>query len=145
MYLPLSPPPALMNCTDPVPYLYFHHALRYDFAIYTGLSGTISSVFVPSSNPSLQAISLWGVFAVRFAARPVGAILFGHLADGHTRKQALVSSIVLMALATMLIGCIPSYDTIGITAPVLLAVLRALQGLAMGGEYGTSVSTNWGG
>jgi MHS family proline/betaine transporter-like MFS transporter len=103
------------------------------------LSGTINNVFFPSSDPALQSIALWGVFAVGFVVRPLGAVLFGHLADNHSRKLALVTSIVLMALATMLIGCIPSYSTIGITSPVLLAILRALQGLAMGGEYGTSV------
>lgn len=111
----------------------------YDFAIYSGLSSTISSVFFPSSDPVLQDIALWGVFAVGFIVRPLGSVVFGHIADACSRKLALVSSIVLMALATMLIGCIPSYNSIGVAAPVLLAILRALQGFAMGGEYGTSV------
>jgi MFS family permease len=86
-----------------------------------------------------QALYYWGVYAVGYISRPIGALLFGHFADKVSRKKTLVFSIISMALPTVLTGCLPTYSQIGVAAPILLCILRFLQGLAVGGEYGTSL------
>eukprot|EP00879_Flechtneria_rotunda_P003299 GHRR01003524.1.p1 GENE.GHRR01003524.1~~GHRR01003524.1.p1 ORF type:complete len:498 (+),score=121.17 GHRR01003524.1:1133-2626(+) len=111
----------------------------YDFTIYTQLSKTLSKVFFPSTDPALQALSFWGVYAVGYISRPVGAVLFGHLGDTKGRGTCLLISVLVMGIPTVLIGCLPSYHSIGIAAPVLLAALRLTQGLAMGGEFGAAM------
>ncbi|GAX80654.1 hypothetical protein CEUSTIGMA_g8089.t1 [Chlamydomonas eustigma] len=111
----------------------------YDFSIFSGLSSPIMATFFPTTDPSLQNLYFWAVFAAAFVARPVGSLLFGHLADTWSRKGALISSILVMGVPSVLIGCLPSYSTAGLAAPVLLALLRMIQGLAMGGEFGTAV------
>ena len=90
-------------------------------------------------DPCTQNLSFWGVFAVGFITRPVGAILFGHIADATSRKLGLVLSIMVMAVPTVAIGCLPTYEQVGIAAPILLAICRALQGLSVGGEFGLAV------
>ena len=89
--------------------------------------------------PCTQNLSFWGVFAVGFITRPVGAILFGHIADATSRKLGLVLSIMVMAVPMVAIGCLPTYEQVGIAAPILLAICRALQGLSVGGEFGLAV------
>jgi MHS family proline/betaine transporter-like MFS transporter len=84
-------------------------------------------------------LSFWGVFAIGFITRPLGAIIFGHVADVRSKQTALVSSIFTMAIATTAMGCLPTYQMAGPAAPALLAIFRAIQGLAAGGEYGTAV------
>jgi len=92
-----------------------------------------------SSHETIQSISYWGVFAAGFTTRPIGAVIFGHIADTTSRKTALIASILTMALPTVAIGCLPTFNSIGVAAPIILAILRAVQGLAMGGEFGSAV------
>ena len=112
----------------------------YDFVVYAYLAGLIGELFFPSEDELASLIKAFAVFAVGFVMRPVGAILFGYLGDKLGRKKALTISIILMAIATTTIGLLPTYYQIGILAPVLLFVLKLLQGLSVGGEYTTSVS-----
>jgi len=79
-----------------------------------------------------------GAYAVGYGARPLGALLFGHVGDSRSRRLGLLATIAIMTLTTVLIGCLPTYAMVGMAAPVLLFALRAIQGLAVGGEYGTA-------
>ncbi|WP_297455223.1 MFS transporter [Persephonella sp.] len=112
----------------------------YDFVVYGFLAVIIGELFFPSSDPMVSLLKSFGVFAVGFVMRPVGAILFGHIGDKYGRKKALTISIIMMALSTTAIGLLPTYAQIGILAPTLLVLLKLLQGLSVGGEYTTSVS-----
>lgn len=111
----------------------------YDFALYGYFAVIISPLFFPSDNPTLSLITTMAVFAIGFIMRPLGAILFGHLGDRFGRKNSLATAILLMAIPTTLIGLLPGYDQIGITAPLLLIGCRLLQGLAVGGEFTGSI------
>jgi MHS family proline/betaine transporter-like MFS transporter len=95
--------------------------------------------FFPSTSEAAQALSFWGVFAAGFVARPAGSVLFGHIADRYGRRPCLIATVTIMGISTVLIGCLPTYKHIGVAAPALLAVLRLIQGIAMGGEFGTSL------
>lgn len=110
----------------------------YDFFIYGTLaaSGIIGRTFFPAGNELLQTLLAWAGFAVGFGFRPVGAVLFGYLGDRLGRKYTFLVTITLMGVATAGVGLIPSYAAIGMAAPVLVILLRILQGLALGGEYG---------
>lgn len=109
----------------------------YDFYIYaTAAALVIGPVFFPDSSPSAQILQSFATFGIAFVARPIGAILFGHFGDRIGRKSTLVFSLILMGVATMLIGLLPGYVTIGFWAPFLLCVLRLAQGLGLGGEWG---------
>ncbi len=110
----------------------------YDFFIYGTLTATgiIGPVFFPQGNETLQILFAWATFAVGFGFRPLGAILFGYLGDKLGRKYTFLVTITLMGFATAGVGLIPSAETIGVAAPMLLIFLRILQGLALGGEYG---------
>lgn len=112
----------------------------YDFALYGYLAPIIADLFFPSDNPAISLIKTFGVFAAGFFMRPLGSLVFGHIGDKYGRKQALALSILVMAIATTLIGLLPTYHQIGIWAAVLLTILRLFQGLSVGGEYTTSVS-----
>ncbi|WP_029522665.1 MFS transporter [Persephonella sp. KM09-Lau-8] len=112
----------------------------YDFVVYGFLAVIIGELFFPSSDPMVSLLKSFGVFAVGFVMRPVGAILFGHIGDKYGRKKALTISIIMMAVSTTAIGLLPTYAQIGILAPTLLVLLKLLQGLSVGGEYTTSVS-----
>ncbi|NPA52264.1 MAG: MHS family MFS transporter [Aquificae bacterium] len=112
----------------------------YDFALYGYLAPIIADLFFPSDNPTISLIKTFGVFAAGFFMRPLGSLIFGHIGDKFGRKQALALSILVMAIATTLIGLLPTYQQIGIWAAVLLTILRLFQGLSVGGEYTTSVS-----
>ena len=108
----------------------------YDFFIYGTLAAIIGRTFFPSGNPTIELIlSLFG-FAIGFGFRPLGAVLFGYLGDKLGRKYTFLVTITLMGLATAAIGFVPSAATIGFAAPVIILLLRVLQGLALGGEYG---------
>lgn len=113
----------------------------YDFYIYGTASALVfPTLFFPSSLPPLAALlAAFSTFAVGFIARPVGGILFGHFGDRLGRKKALVSALVLMGIGTALIGALPSYDKIGVLAPLALIFLRFLQGLAIGGQWGGAI------
>jgi MFS family permease len=108
----------------------------YDFYIFGSLAAVISTKFFPAGNPTLALLSTLATFAAGFVVRPFGALFFGRLGDLVGRKYTFLLTLVLMGLSTFLIGCIPSYETIGYLAPVLVLILRLLQGLALGGEYG---------
>jgi MFS family permease len=108
----------------------------YDFYIFGSLAVVISTKFFPSDNPSAAFLSTLATFAAGFVVRPFGALFFGRLGDLIGRKYTFMVTLLLMGGATFLIGCIPSYETIGFLAPLLVLILRLLQGLALGGEYG---------
>ncbi|HEV2079290.1 MAG TPA: MFS transporter [Allosphingosinicella sp.] len=110
----------------------------YDFFIWGTLtaSGILQRSFFPPGDEMLATLLAWATFAVGFAFRPLGAILFGYLGDRMGRKYTFLVTITLMGVATAGIGLIPSYATIGVTAPLLIILLRVAQGLALGGEYG---------
>lgn len=109
----------------------------YDFYIYAMASAlVIGQVFFPASDPSAQALNAFLTFGIAFIARPLGAIVFGHFGDRVGRKTTLAASLLVMGISTLLIGCLPGYDTLGTWAAVLLCLLRFGQGLGLGGEWG---------
>jgi MFS family permease len=108
----------------------------YDFYIFGSLAVVISTKFFPADNPTAAFLATLATFAVGFVVRPFGALFFGRLGDLIGRKYTFMVTLLLMGGATFLIGCIPSYETIGFMAPLLVLLLRMLQGLALGGEYG---------
>ncbi len=108
----------------------------YDFFIYGTLAGIIGKTFFPSGNATLEALLVWAGFAVGFGFRPLGAILFGFLGDKLGRKYTFLVTVTLMGIATAGVGFLPSAASIGIAAPIIIILLRILQGLALGGEYG---------
>jgi metabolite-proton symporter len=108
----------------------------YDFFIYgTAAALVFPVVFFPALGAAAGTVASFGTFAVAFIARPVGAIIFGHYGDRIGRKKTLITTLLMMGIATVLIGLIPDASTIGIAAPILLVVLRFVQGLAVGGEW----------
>src|SRR5688572_15357024 len=108
----------------------------YDFYIFGSLSTIIAAKFFPSENPTAALLSTLATFAAGFIVRPFGALVFGRLGDIIGRKYTFLLTLVLMGGATFLIGLVPSYETIGWWAPAIVLMLRLLQGLALGGEYG---------
>ena len=108
----------------------------YDFYIFGSLAVTISPLFYPEGNDTLALIAYLSTFAVGFVVRPFGALFFGRIGDLVGRKYAFLVTLLIMGGATALIGFLPTYATIGIAAPIILLVIRVLQGLALGGEYG---------
>ena len=112
----------------------------YDFFLYGVAAAVVfPAVFFPSSDPAVGTLLALGTFAIGFVARPLGGLVFGHYGDKLGRKKLLVISLVAMGIATFAIGLLPGYATIGIAAPVLLVVLRLVQGFAIGGEWGGAV------
>ncbi|XAS72868.1 MFS transporter [Micrococcaceae bacterium Sec5.1] len=112
----------------------------YDFFLYgTAAALVFNKLFFPTSDPLVGTMLALGTFAAGFLARPLGAIVLGHLGDKHGRRATLVASLMLMGVATTLIAFIPSYAAIGIAAPLLLLLLRLIQGFALGGEWGGAV------
>src|SRR3989442_14819282 len=108
----------------------------YDFYLYGALGTTIAANFFTGFNETTRIIFLWLAFAAGFAVRPFGALVFGRLGDLIGRKYTFLITILLMGASTFVVGVLPSYAAIGIAAPIILIVLRMLQGLALGGEYG---------
>lgn len=108
----------------------------YDFFIFGTLAATISEHFYAPGNPLNSILKTLATFAVGFAVRPFGALVFGHFGDRFGRKAAFLTTLLLMGGATAAIGILPGYETIGPAAPIILVALRMLQGLALGGEYG---------
>ncbi len=108
----------------------------YDFYLYGSLAAIIASHFFSAVNPTAAFIFALMAFAAGFAVRPFGALVFGRLGDLVGRKYTFLITILLMGASTFLVGILPSYESIGITAPIILIVLRLAQGLALGGEYG---------
>ncbi|MDR7303599.1 MFS transporter [Haloactinomyces albus] len=112
----------------------------FDWAIYAYMSTTIATIFFPAQDPTAGLLSVFAVFAVSFAIRPIGSLIFGPLGDRIGRRKTLSIVIVTMTAATLLVGLLPGYESIGILAPILLIVARLLQGLAAGGEFGSAAT-----
>lgn len=109
----------------------------YDFYIYaTATALVLGPLFFPGESKSIQDLSAFATFSIAFLARPIGSALFGHFGDKIGRKSTLVASLLVMGLSTVLIGCLPTYASIGIWAPIILCLLRFGQGIGIGGEWG---------
>jgi len=108
----------------------------YDFYIFGSLATVISPLFYPSGNDTLALIAYLSTFAVGFVVRPFGALFFGRIGDLVGRKRAFLVTLLIMGGATAIVGFLPTYQTIGVAAPIALLLIRVLQGLALGGEYG---------
>ena len=112
----------------------------YDFFLYgTAAALVFQHLFFPKMDPLSGTLSAYGTFAVGFVARPLGGIIFGHFGDRVGRKTTLVWSLLIMGIATALIGLIPTYNAIGVASPILLVLLRFMQGIGVGGEWGGAV------
>jgi MFS transporter, MHS family, shikimate and dehydroshikimate transport protein len=112
----------------------------YDFFLYgTAAALVFGQLFFPSSDPLVGTIAAFGSFAFGYLSRPIGAVVFGHYGDKIGRKAMLILTLLIMGIATFLIGLLPTYDTIGVWAPILLLVLRFFQGIGLGGEWGGAV------
>ena len=108
----------------------------YDFFLYgTAAALVFNRLFFPQLDPVTGTLASFGSYAVGFFARPLGGIIFGHFGDKVGRKSTLVTTLVLMGAATFLVGLLPTYDQIGVWAPLLLVLLRVVQGVAVGGEW----------
>lgn len=112
----------------------------FDFYIYAFCAIYFAPAFFPKSDPTVQLLNTAGVFAAGFLMRPIGGWLFGRLADRKGRKTSMVISVVMMGAGSLLIACLPTYASIGTAAPVLLLCARLMQGLSVGGEYGTTAT-----
>jgi MFS family permease len=118
----------------------------YDFFIYSTVTGLVfPKLYFPGSDPLVGTLQAFAIYAVGFVARPVGAAIFGHYGDRIGRKAALIATLLLMGIATFLVAFVPTYDQIGIWGAVILTVLRFVQGVGVGGEWGGSVllSMEW--
>jgi MFS family permease len=112
----------------------------YDFTLYATTAALVfDKIFFPDASPLIGTLAAFATYFVGYAARPLGGIVFGHFGDRLGRKNILVITMLMMGLGTFAIGLLPSYDSIGIAAPVLLVLIRLIQGLGMGGEYGGGV------
>ena len=111
----------------------------YDFAVYGFFASVIGHKFFPSNDPTISLIAAFGAFAAGFLVRPLGGLLFGRIGDLVGRTRALTLSVLTMAVPTVLIGLLPTYQTIGLAAPIMLVTLRIIQGLSVGGEYTSSL------
>jgi metabolite-proton symporter len=119
----------------------------YDFFLYgTAAALVFPKLFFPGASPYAGVLAAFGTQFVGFAARPIGAAIFGHYGDRVGRKATLITTLMLMGIATFLIGLLPTHATIGVAAPVILTILRLIQGIGVGGEWGGSVllSMEWG-
>jgi MFS transporter, MHS family, alpha-ketoglutarate permease len=112
----------------------------YDFYTYAAFALYFAASFFPGQNPVVQQLNAAVLFAFGFIVRPIGGWLFGHVADQYGRRSALMWSVMLMCFGSLMIAIMPTYATIGVAAPVLLGVVRMIQGLSLGGEYGTSAT-----
>src|SRR5215813_4408251 len=112
----------------------------YDFYAYAAFALYFAGAFFPSTDPVVQQLNAAVLFAAGFLVRPLGGWMFGYLADHHGRRGALMLSVGLMCFGSLMIAATPTYASIGVWAPILLAMARILQGLSLGGEYGTSAT-----
>src|SRR5437773_3148818 len=112
----------------------------YDFYAYTAFALYFANSFFPGTDPVVQQLNAALLFAIGFIMRPIGGWLFGHLADHHGRRTALMLSVLLMCFGSLVIAVIPTYASIGAAAPALLGLARIIQGLSLGGEYGASAT-----
>lgn len=112
----------------------------YDFYVYAAFSLYFAKAFFPAGNQTAQLLNTAAIFAVGFLMRPIGAWLFGRMADRHGRRVSLTASVLLMCFGSAMIAVTPVYATIGVAAPTILLIARMIQGLSLGGEYGTSAT-----
>ena len=112
----------------------------FDFYVYAFTAVYFAPAFFPDSDPTAQLLNTAGIFAVGFLMRPIGGWLFGRLADRRGRKTSLVVSVLMMCAGSLMIACLPTHASIGVLAPALLLFARLLQGLSVGGEYGTTAT-----
>ncbi|MDE8757193.1 MFS transporter [Pectobacterium polaris] len=112
----------------------------FDFYVYSFCSIYFAHIFFPSGNTTTQLLQTAGVFAAGFLMRPIGGWLFGYIADKHGRKNSMLISVCMMCFGSLVIACLPGYETIGTWAPFFLLLARLFQGLSVGGEYGTSAT-----
>jgi len=118
----------------------------YDFLLYSTMAGLVfGKLFFPNEDPLTATLNAFGIYFVGFVARPVGAFIFGHYGDRIGRKSTLIATLMLMGVSTFLVAFLPGYDRIGLWGAVILTILRALQGIGVGGEWGGSVllSMEW--
>jgi MFS family permease len=118
----------------------------YDFFLYSTVTGLVfARLYFPGADPFVGTLEAFGVYAVGFLARPIGAAIFGHYGDRLGRKAALIATLLLMGIATFLVALVPGYERIGIWGAIILTVLRFIQGIGVGGEWGGSVllSMEW--
>src|SRR5471032_1969870 len=112
----------------------------YDFFLYGVVAGIVfNKLYFPSSDETVSTLLAYTTFAVGFITRPLGGVIFGHFGDRIGRKSVLVITLMIMGVATFLIGCIPTYAQIGVAAPILLLLMRVFQGIGLGGEWGGAV------
>ncbi|MBH3373449.1 MFS family transporter [Pseudomonas juntendi] len=112
----------------------------FDFYVYAFCAIYFAPAFFPSDDPTVQLLNTAGVFAAGFLMRPIGGWIFGRLADRHGRKNSLMISVLMMCFGSLMIACLPTYASIGTWAPALLLLARLIQGLSVGGEYGTTAT-----
>jgi MHS family alpha-ketoglutarate permease-like MFS transporter len=112
----------------------------YDFYAYTAFALYFANAFFPGADPVVQQLNAAILFAIGFIMRPLGGLVFGHLADHYGRRNALMLSVLLMCFGSLVIAVTPTYAVIGVAAPVVLGLARVLQGLSLGGEYGASAT-----
>ncbi|PHY80543.1 alpha-ketoglutarate transporter [Serratia marcescens] len=112
----------------------------FDFYVYSFCSIYFAASFFPAGNSTTQLLQTAGVFAAGFFMRPIGGWLFGYIADKHGRKNSMLLSVCMMCAGSLVIACLPTYESIGSWAPALLLIARLFQGLSVGGEYGTSAT-----
>src|SRR6058998_1361105 len=118
----------------------------YDFFLYSTVTGLVfAKLYFPDSDPLVGTLQAFGIYAVGFVSRPVGAALFGHYGDRIGRKVTLIATLLLTGLSTFAVGFVPSYASIGIWGAVILTVVRFIQGVGIGGEWGgaTLIAMEW--
>ncbi len=118
----------------------------YDFFLYSVVTGLVfAKLFFPKSDPLVGTLEAFAIYAVGFVARPIGAAIFGHYGDRIGRKSTLIATLMVMGIATFAVAFVPTYDSIGIWGAVILTILRFIQGVGVGGEWGGSVlmSMEW--
>ncbi|KAG1446205.1 hypothetical protein G6F57_017379 [Rhizopus arrhizus] len=109
----------------------------YDFFLYGVVAGIVfNKLYFPTGDPLVSTMLAYTTFAVGFVTRPLGGLIFGHFGDRIGRKSMLVMTLMIMGVSTFLIGLVPTYDSIGVWAPILLLLLRVFQGIGLGGEWG---------
>src|ERR1051325_9155283 len=112
----------------------------FDFYVYAFTALYFSAAFFPGGSPTAQLMKTSGVYALGFFARPLGSWIFGRIADRTGRRHSMVIAVVMMCFGSLMVACLPTYSSIGVAAPVLLTVARVIQGISVGGEYGTSAA-----
>jgi MHS family proline/betaine transporter-like MFS transporter len=112
----------------------------YDFALYGYFASVLSELFFPSGDPAAATLATWAVFAAGFVMRPIGSAIFGYIGDRWGRRRALLISVIFMGAPTFTLGILPTYEMVGIAAPILLLIIRLIQGLSVGGEFSSSVT-----